>query len=203
MAIISGEQYCQSVPDNTNKMSNHLWFYCQCKCVQFTDAITWNQLPDLSIQMGQPPAHTVHKLGGLLPIRCQTVTLYPIPQHSQLGVTKQHRPLFRSHLFRLLPKRPGSFFFFFLVNISTSHRGISWCSESFFSKPHSPLCKHLYKGQVQRLRGVMLVSSPVRRRRRRRSNEPSNQCYLYTAQWHAADVVARGVTQSSWSNICF
>lgn len=76
MAIISGEQYCQSVPDNTNKMSNHLWFYCQCKCVQFTDAITWNQLPDLSIQMGQPPAHTVHKLGGLLPIRCQTVTLY-------------------------------------------------------------------------------------------------------------------------------
>lgn len=127
----------------------------------------------------------------------------PIRQHSQLGVTKQHRPLFRSHLFRLLPKRPGSFFFFFLVNISTSHRGISWCSESFFSKPHSPLCcKHLYKGQVQRLRGVMLVSSPVRRRRRR-SNEPSNQCYLYTAQWHTADVVARGVTQSSWSNICF
>lgn len=201
MAIISGEQYCQSVPDNTNKMSNHLWFYCQCKCVQFTDAITWNQLPDLSIQTGQPPAHTVDKLGGLLPIRCQTVTLYDsIPNwESRSSIGLYLDPTCSGFSQSAL----APFFFFFLVNISTSHRGISWCSESFFSKPHSPLCcKHLYKGQVQRLRGVMLVSSPVRRSRRR-SNEPSNQCYLYTAQWHTADVVARGVTQSSWSNICF
>lgn len=86
----------------------------------------------------------------------------------------------------------------FFVNVSTSHRGISWCSESYFSKPHSPLCcQHLYKGQVQCLRGVMLVSSPVRR-----SNEPSNQCYLFISQSQAADVVACGVTQASWGTLC-
>lgn len=79
------------------------------------------------------------------------------------------------------------------MSISTSHRGISWCSERYSSQRHSPLCcKHLYKGQVQCLRGVMLVRSPVGR-----SNGASNQCYLFIAQWHTADMVAHGVIQAS------
>lgn len=112
-----------------------------------------------------------------------------------MRVSKQYLPLFKSPSV-LASLRPWLFFFF--VNVSTSHRGISWCSESYFSKPHSPLCcKHLYKGQVQCLRGLLLVSSPVRR-----SNEPSNQCYLFIAQWHTADVVLCGVIQASWGALC-
>lgn len=67
-----------------------------------------------------------------------------------------------------------------------SHGGISWCSESYLNQRHSPLCcKHLYKGQVQCLRGLMLVFSPVRR-----SNGASDQCYLFIALGHTADTVA-------------
>lgn len=110
---------------------------------------------------------------------------WPYEQHSQLRITKQYLPPFESLCTIFSPNA--------FVNVSMSRWGISWCSESYFSEPHCPLCcKHLCKGQVQCLRGVLLVSSPVRR-----SNEPSNQCYLFIAQWHTADVVSYGVIQAS------
>lgn len=69
---------------------------------------------------------------------------------------------------------------------------------SYFSEPHRPLrCKHLYKGQVQCLRGLLLVSRPVRR-----SNEPSNQCCLFIAQSHSADAVTYTVYRSLTRELC-
>lgn len=130
---------------------------------------------------------------ALAPITC--TVLQDCWRRSQLRFTKSYLPLFKSPCSGLTPNTLALLFF---VNVSMSHRGISWCSESYFSKPHSLLCsQHLYKGQVQCLRGVLLVSSPVRR-----SNEPSNQCYLFIAQWHIADVASYGVIQASWGTLC-
>lgn len=105
-------------------LPKHHWFDCRYKChLKSMARFVSTGGSTTSTQCPQVKRSAPDQMSGSDPIR----------QHFRLGVTKHHRPLFRSPLLQLLPKHPGFIFFCFLWWTSVWATGGSADAQRAFS----------------------------------------------------------------------